>query len=139
MLSSLGGGPILDDCKRGLVISQDGDWIQGKSVVSQCLPPPECILAGSSSSHELSFSCGLGHSGLELGGPRFSSMVAGEDIASGWLPGLDVTSIICITPALNLGVTSRVGDAQPLGSKQVPQESLECSTVVWTRPGAILA
>jgi hypothetical protein len=64
-------------------------------------------------------------------------MVACEDLASSGLLGLDVTNIICITPPLDGRVTSRVGDA--LGSKEVPQDSLECISVVWPRPGAILA
>jgi hypothetical protein len=58
-------------------------------------------LLGSSSSHELSFICGLGHSGLELGLPRYSSMVTSEDIASGRLSGLDVPSVVYITLAFN--------------------------------------
>jgi hypothetical protein len=66
-------------------------------------------------------------------------MVACEDVASSGIPGLDVTIIICITPPLDGRVTSSAGDAQPLGSKEGSQDSLECIAVVWARPGAILA
>jgi hypothetical protein len=63
VLSGLGGGPILDDCKWGLVINQNGDRTQGKSVVSQYLPPPECICYRTT--YSISHSTGGFHTILE--------------------------------------------------------------------------